>query len=263
MNIMSNLSAAEKATIKTAFNRAGYVLDFSNDTFGSFTVNSIGYDIQAIYGLSKGKSLDSYVDEAETSKVIKLVTDLLDYYEGSNLPNTEPIPANVVIKLKEIIGRYIPANQALSLRDSFEDSFTEKQINQMVESVELNPSDSIGKAKELLESCLKTILLDREVNNEADLSKMDISELIKATKKELRIDSDHKEAKQIIGGISGVAGGIAQLRNSKGSGHGRPIKHFTEPSSIEARLAIDSVVTLIHFFWSLHKKEPKQSVQSS
>lgn len=258
---MSSLSPAEKATIRTAFNRQGYVLDFSNSTFGQFTVESIGYDIQAMYGASKGKSLESYIAEADTVKAIKLVSDLLEYYEGSSLPETEPIPTNVVQKLKEIIRRHEPneatlstARQALSLRESFDDSFTDKQIQQMVSSIELNPSDSIGKAKELLESCLKTILIERATLSANDLAKKDIPELIKTVREELGIKSDYKEVNQIIGGMSGVASGIAQLRNSKGTGHGRPMNHFREPSSIEARLAIDSTVTVIHFFWSLHKK---------
>lgn len=257
---MSNLSAAEKSTIKTAFNRQGYVLDFSNANFARFTVDSIGYDIQSMYELSKGASLDAYVSEAETSNVIQLVNDLLGYYEGSNLVESDPIPQNVIVKLKQMIQKYsIESNvthaQALSVRDSFEDSYTEKQINQMLSSVDSNPSDSIGKAKELLETCLKSILLERNVSTEQQLTRLDLPELIKNTRLELGITSDYQEVKQIIGGLSGVASGIAQLRNAKGSGHGRPLRVFREPSSIEARLAIDSCITLIHFFWSIHKKE--------
>lgn len=259
---MSNLSPAEKATIKTAFNRQGYVLDFSNVSFAQFTVDSIGYDIQSMYELSKGASLEAYVAETETANAIRLTADLLDYYEGSNLVTTDPIPVNVVEKLKQIIQKYavdfnVTHTQALSVRDSFEDSYTEKQINQMLGSIELNPSDSIGKAKELLETCLKSILLDRSVFSAKELTRLDLPELIKNTKIELNISSEHKEIKQIIGGLSGVASGIAQLRNTKGSGHGRPLRSFREPTSVEARLAIDSCVTLVHFFWSIHKQDKK------
>lgn len=261
---MSNLSAADKSIIKTAFNSQGYVLDFSNASFGQFTVDSIGYDIQSMYQLSKGASLDAYVSEAETANVIKLTTDLLDYYEGSNLVESNPIPQNVILKLKQIIQKYsiessVTHVQAFSIRDSFEDSYTEKQINQMLGSIDSNPSDSIGKAKELLETCLKSILLERRVSTEQELARLDLPELTKKTRLELGVSSEYQEVKQIIGGLSGVAGGIAQLRNSKGSGHGRPLRVFREPSNVEARLAIDSCITLIHFFWSIHKKEGKNS----
>ena len=260
---MSNLSAAEKSTIKSAFNRQGYVLDFSNASFAQFTIDSVGYDIQSMYGLSKGASLDAYISETETINAIRLASDLLDYYEGSNLVESDPIPQNVVTKLKEIVQKYaiesnVTHTQALSIRDSFEDSYTEKQINQMLNSVDSNPSDSIGKAKELLETCLKSILLERNVSTEQELTRLDLPELIKKTRTELGISSDYQEVKQIIGGLSGIASGIAQLRNAKGSGHGRPLRVFREPSSIEARLAIDSCITLIHFFWSIHKKDVKK-----
>ncbi|MDZ4352728.1 MAG: abortive infection family protein [Arthrobacter sp.] len=259
---MSNLSPAEKATIKTAFNKQGYVLDFSDASFARFTVDSIGYDIKSMYGLSKGASLDAYIAETETANAVRLTNDLLDYYEGTNLANSHPIPANVVEKLRQIIQKYtaefsVTRTQALSVRDSFEDSYTEKQINQMLSSIESNPADSIGKAKELLETCLKSILLERGVFSSKELARLDLPELIKATRAALSVSSEHQEVKQIIGGLSGIASGIAQLRNTKGSGHGRPLKAFSEPTSVEARLAVDSCVTLVHFFWSIHKQGKK------
>lgn len=259
---MSNLSPAEKATIKTAFNKQGWVLDFSNASFARFTVDSIGYDIQSMYGLSKGASLDAYIAETETANVVRLTNDLLDYYEGTDLINSDPIPANVVEKLRQIIQKYsaefrVTHTQALSIRDSFEDSYTEKQIDQMLSSINSNPADSIGKAKELLETCLKSILLERGIFTSKELTRLDLPELIKDTRTALSISSEHQEVKQIIGGLSGIASGIAQLRNAKGSGHGRPLRAFSEPTSVEARLAIDSCVTLVHFFWSLHKQGNK------
>ena len=183
---MSNLSAAEKSTIKTAFNRQGYVLDFSNASFAQFTVDSVGYDIQSMYELSKGASLDAYISETETINAIRLARDLLDYYEGSSLVESDPIPQNVVTKLKQIIQKYavessVTHTQALSIRDSFEDSYTEKQINQMLSSIDSNPSDSIGKAKELLETCLKSILIERKTQEQNSVYHLIIRKLNKSS----------------------------------------------------------------------------------
>lgn len=44
----------------TLFNRGGYVLDFSNNSFDTFTFLSVGIAIQETYGLSKGKSLRAF-----------------------------------------------------------------------------------------------------------------------------------------------------------------------------------------------------------
>jgi hypothetical protein len=257
---MSDLSAAEKATIKAAFNKGGYVLDFSNNKFADFTIDSVGEAIQQ-EGMSKGASFDLYINEADTSNVIKLVGDLLDYYEGSNIMDYNPMPKNVHNKLKEILGRYrygdpshIATKQAASIKKSFDDSYISKQIDQMMQSIENNPSDAIGKSKELLEACLKTILSERNVVA-VNLDTVDIPSLIKKVKEELDVKSNYKEVAQIIGGVSGAASGIAQLRNSKGSGHGRAIREFREPSPIEARLAVDTVIAVVHFFWALHIKK--------
>lgn len=76
----------DKTFIKIFFNNGGYVLDFSNSTFSSFTFHSIGIDIQGKYQLSKGKSFESFVDEGPDDLVLKLSLDLLQYYE--NLPDS-------------------------------------------------------------------------------------------------------------------------------------------------------------------------------
>ena len=84
-NNAPSLIPKEKAAIITAFNNNGLVLDFSDSTFRDFTINSIGCDLKAAYGslekLSKGKSLEKFVDEEKTDKVIKLTSDLLEYYK--------------------------------------------------------------------------------------------------------------------------------------------------------------------------------------
>ena len=63
------------------FNRGGYVLDFSTESFDNFTKKSIGIPLCEKYGLSKGKSLEAYCQEAAAEDVIKLLSDLLEYYE--------------------------------------------------------------------------------------------------------------------------------------------------------------------------------------
>jgi len=143
--------------------------------------------------------------------------------------------------------------QATSIKLKFNNIYMQQQIDQMLESIEKHPSDAIGKAKELVESCCKAILSKKE--GTVDLDSLDINALIKKVKEELNLESKHQAVKQIIGSLSGVAIGIAQLRNAKGTGHGKDAIKFREPSVIEARLAVDSAITLLHFFWDLNKEK--------
>ena len=65
------------------FNRSGYVLDFSTNDFDVFTTNSVGEALCAKYGLSKGKSLVTYLNSASDENRIKLISDLFHYYENN------------------------------------------------------------------------------------------------------------------------------------------------------------------------------------
>ena len=143
--------------------------------------------------------------------------------------------------------------QAASIKQEFENKYMQQQIDQMLEAVDKHPSDAIGKAKELIESCCKAIL-NKKIND-ADLDSLDINDLIKKVKEELNLKSSHQSVKQIIGGLTGVATGIAQLRNAKGTGHGKNAVRFKEPSIIEARLSVDSSIALVRFFWYLSKQK--------
>ena len=141
--------------------------------------------------------------------------------------------------------------QAVSIKTEFNNKYMQQQIDQMLSSIEKHPADAIGKAKELIESCCKAILNIK--NSNINLELLDINTLIKKVKEELNLESSHQSVKQIIGGLTGVAVGIAQLRNVKGTGHGKDAVRFKEPSIIEARLSVDSAITLVHFFWNLSK----------
>lgn len=59
-------------------------MDFSDYTFGNFTTESIGENIQQKYRVSKGKSLDSYFGDktVQIKDKMKLLEDLLKYAEG-------------------------------------------------------------------------------------------------------------------------------------------------------------------------------------
>ena len=62
------------------------------------------------------------------------------------------------------------------IKNKFSSKFIDSQVTIMINNIESNPNVSIGKAKELLESCAKTIL--DEMNVEYD-EKMEIMPLMK------------------------------------------------------------------------------------
>lgn len=79
---MIAISKKEEGTFLLLFNRSGYVLDFTDNTFDVFTTTSIGIPIKEKYGLLKGKSLVAYLNETADEQRTKLLIDLFHYYEG-------------------------------------------------------------------------------------------------------------------------------------------------------------------------------------
>lgn len=158
------LALNDKNFISTFFNDGGYVLNFSNSQFDDFTLYSVGIPLQTRYNLSKGKSFVAYINDAEDEKIIKLVSDLIDYIEFQDIEEifTEE-KRNLYPKLKRLMSKY-STNQTFSstlvtdVKEKFNDAYIASQLKIMMSLVEKSPSNVIGKSKELLESCFKHIL---------------------------------------------------------------------------------------------------------
>lgn len=111
-------SKLEMSAFAQLFNRSGYVLDFSTADFDTFTMNSIGISLCRHYGLSKGKSMLAYLEEADPIDATRLLLDLFEYYEFHFRPEFDSAAADefnsykhekgkrsLYIKCKEIADR--------------------------------------------------------------------------------------------------------------------------------------------------------------
>src|SRR5699024_9715166 len=135
--------------------------------------------------------------------------------------------------------------------------YVTQQITRMEAAIHNDPGLAIGTAKELIESCCKTILEERGVQygNSDDLPK-----LVKTTVKELKltpgdIPESAKAAdsiRKLLSNLATVANGIAELRNKYGTGHGKPgnAKGLT---ARHAKLAVGSASTLCVFLVETHR----------
>lgn len=202
----------------------------------------------------------------EHSKVVKLLDELFQYYEvyyQEELNSQEKTYSGTTYaylykKCKEIIEREKQNFQPFmevseSLKENFSSEYMNQQIDLMVNSCENNPTEAIGKSKELIESCCKSIL---EANGQEIPSNLKMGQLVKETLKVLDVPnsdiemdpSEERILKQIIGSLNGLAAGISELRNHYGSGHGR-IKSFKGLTKRHAELAVGSSITLVRYLW--------------
>lgn len=267
---MSSLSFIEKKIIEDLFNQDGYVLDFSTEKFDMFTQDSIGIALCEKYNLSKGKSLMRFVSDANDNLVKKLLDDLLLYFETYHFDDIDEQSYRKYDDCKKLTyqlsNRTLAAPQLKELRTKFDTKYMDLQITSMEMAIENHPTDAIGKAKELLESCFKSIL---EAQGEVIDKKWDVPTLSKKTFKYLKITpediSDEALAfdviKKILGNLSAISVGIAELRNPFGTGHGKNIG-YKGLAPRHARLAVRSAVTVVQFIWETYEEQKEKGFLS-
>lgn len=264
-SVYSNIKESDISLLMSVFNRGGYVLNFNSRSFNDFTRDVVGLKIVEYYGLSKGKSLQKFIDEAKVSEIIKLLVALFDVYIKDSSYDRERT-GNDFEKIKNIVDKWrlgtsVYAEISENLEEKFSSEYMTAQISLMQSMVKENPTESIGKAKELVESCCKTILDERGEDYSKNLP---LTALVKQCMKLLKItpediDENIPEArtmKAILGNLSGITDGIAKLRNTYGSGHGKPAT-YRGLEERHAKLAMGSSITLVDFLWCSHKRIPK------
>ena len=267
------ISEIEIGTIISFLNEGGYVLDFSTADFDAFTYNSIGVPLCETYRVSKGKSLIAYIRETEYENKIKLLSDLIRYYELSPMKERDEENrkerAIAYKKCRGILdkagGTMVMAATAQTLKEAFNSDYISAQIDLMLNLKDENPTEAIGKAKELIESCCKTIL---ELEGYTIDKDWEVPRLVDETFKHFHlmpknITDDVKGAKSIkaiLGNLKAIAQGVAELRNLYGSGHGKS-SSYKGLESRHASLAIGSSTTLVRFLWDSYKRHHNNEIK--
>jgi hypothetical protein len=266
---MTKITNTEKFIFLKLFNRGGYVLDFTTPDFDAFTLDSIGVALCNKYKLSKGGSLNAYIREANEEHVIKILSDLFLYYENYYFDfkkeiDNEKEKFQLYRRCKAIYDRLKSGDETFSLltenlKEKFSSGYISTQIELMEKSQSENPTEAIGKAKELIESCCKTILEDNNIKLDKN---WDIVKLVDETTKYLKITPKdmpedipgYQAIRAILGNLKAIANNVAQLRNLYGSGHGKD-SHYKGLEERHAKLAVGSSVTLVNFLWDSHERK--------
>lgn len=273
---MEKLTNIEIGTFLKLFNRGGYVLNFSTNDFDVFTMESIGVALCSEYKMSKGKSLAAYVQNAPIENVEKLLKDLLSYYEENyeyEYTETEDEEefgysrydaeyARTYKKCRAYMDRILNittplAVNAAELKEKFSSEYLSKQIELMLKMQNENPTDAIGKAKELIESCCKTILDNKGVkwDKNWDMGRLtgETLNLLNLTPKSISgTDPVSENIKAVLGNLRGISTKLAEIRNPYGSGHGKSAS-FTGLETRHAKLAVGCSITFVTFLWDTYE----------
>ena len=281
---MSGITKMEEGTFLMLFNRSGYVLNFSTNDFDIFTTISIGEALCEKFGLSKGKSLTAYLNNASDENRFKLISDLFYYYKEnmeyeynenyeddiywvSSVSRYDERYARIYKKCKVIMDRLegVPSvitKTADNLKNKFSSEYMSRQIELMVSMQLTNPTNAIGLSKELIESCCKTIL--DELNIEWGKND-DVPQLANKTLNALNLlpvnvqetDQGAEAIRAVLGNLRAITTKLAEIRNPFGSGHGKSAS-FQGLETRHAKLAVGSSITFVDFIWSTYENQKKK-----
>ena len=247
------------------FVRNGYVLNFSTAEFNKFTKKIVGVELCSIYRNSKGKSLIQFLHEGKDEDIKALLSKLFEHYENDaqyeNERKKDSHYSNLYKICKKKVRKFNLSNTVIEsyakeLTKKFSSDYMSSQMTLMIEMQKKNPTEAIGKAKELIESCCTTILEERNEKVGGDCT---VLQLVKATMKVLKITPkdipdetpESQAMKALLGNLAVIAQSLATLRNKYGSGHGKSAD-YKGLEERHAKLAIGSAVTLVDFLWTSH-----------
>jgi hypothetical protein len=166
--------------------------------------------------------------------------------------------------LNVLNGRIVTGTGMPSLDDiketaaAFDAQHLVEQIRRIEQSVDTDPALAIGTAKELVETCCRTILFER---GKPVTGTPEISTLTKETMRELKLVPDgipdqakgSDTIKRLLSNLATIGQGLAEIRNLYGSGHGKDGKtQAIKPR--HAKLAVGAAATLTTFLFETHKE---------
>ena len=276
---MAVISKKDEGVLLLLYNRSGYVLDFTDNTFDVFTTASVGVAIKSKYGLSKGKSLVAYLNEANDADRTKLLLDLFQHYEedmeyeynkdyedlaywGSSISRYDEKYAKIYLRCKDIVntvkGSGTAINQtAETLKEKFSSEYLSRQIDLMVKMQNTDPTNAIGMAKELIESCCMTVLDELGIpytknDDVPQLADKALTALNLLPSNVQPTDRGADAIKAVLGNLRAIPTKLAEIRNPFGSGHGKSAS-FQGLEVRHAKLAVGSSITFVDFIWSTYE----------
>jgi hypothetical protein len=196
-------------------------------------------------------------DVTEVSKLVQMYNDHLAG-DGFEIIEKTKISGKPVFAGRQILTSTLTVTKrSAEIINALSADYVAQKITLMEGAIENSPDLAIGTAKELIETICKTILIERVVTVDKN---WDLPKLMKETAKELKLaPTDIPEEaravdiiRPVLGSLSTVVQGIAELRNHYGTGHGKSAT-FKGLSPRHAKLAVGAAETLAIFLIETHK----------
>jgi hypothetical protein len=238
--------------------RIGYVLDFSKAQYADFIRRACSVEVlterYAVRGDSMAKRLRTFWDIESDAAVALLLSELITY-ASRNTANWTERRHQLAERCRAIVARLTGSSvnldsliQQIDLRNATQLRMT---IERMQSTIDSDPSLAIGSAKELIESCCRTVLKERGI----DLKHyVHMHELVDQALRAVplvprdieRMRKGEESVQRIAESLASLAHGLTDLRNGYGTGHGRDA-HAKPLTARHARLAVSAAAAMVTF----------------
>lgn len=249
--------------------RDGSILDFTTDTFEQFTFQCVEERLSIVYNCKCQRSFRQFLLMESEEKVIKLLVSIYNYYVNHEKFSSEAERndhySNEYHKCKKVIEKIgysslVKKTHLKKIDKSFSSQYVTESINLMLDMEDKNPAESISKAKELIETCCKTILDEKSIEYSKELkvhqlAKLTIDSLLPNDSGELS-ENTKQALKMILRALGTITHGTAQLRNEIGTGHGKSAT-FSRVNPKFARLASGAAETFVSFIKATYDESLK------
>ena len=257
---MASLTAAEQQYFHQLFIKNGtYVSRFyTTYQFDNFCEPIVGFRPSEKYGHSLiSGCFNELLRKEDVLVCIPVIEELLDLNLVSDVFFGH-FKGDLVNKCRDIITKYKSVKGLQQLEVKFDSDYIDTFQKEMYENVLKNPTEAIGQAKELIESCCKTILEEKNIaiNKDWDINQLvdETLKLLELTPKQVDLQEKGSEnIKALLGNLKSIPNYLAQLRNSYGNGHGKS-KNFKSLDKTHAKLAVGASLTFVGFVWETYNE---------
>lgn len=197
-------------------------------------------------------------EDREQAKAIVAMLNMLLAPDGWELAEKTTISGRSIYGPRRLTSSRHAIRTARKVAQQVDADYVHRQINRMESAIDTDPDLAIGTAKELIETVCFTIL---ESRGKPVTDRPDLLPLVRRALDELKLVPDGikdevkgaKSVKAVLGNLSTLVQGLAELRNLYGTGHGKggSAKGLT---ARHARLAVGAATTLAVFLFDTHEE---------
>lgn len=258
---MSDLSAIEKRKLERALGMgSGYVLNFSNKTFGEFFLDNIGIDIylpkyDRASG-SKANRMRAFWERESNYSVGRVLGLLFEEWQEFRAYDSPEAPPEECLTIVRRLQESAPVPDISSIVPNVADETFEALAKSVRESIDRNePEAGLDRLHTFVVKYFRVLCAERGIDGhkEKPLHSL-VGEYVKALKNESAIESEMTE--RILKSTISVMEAFNRVRNDQSFAHDNQVLNYNE-----SLLIFGHVTSSIRFIETLELKRKSRPFQ--